>query len=119
MDFSAFPAVQVPVERCEHGLQVGRQRGRPHQQAQACLQAFACTLGVLKECLHLHAEFLWLRAGEPDLLDLQVKSPSAPGDAVSAFFQLMGALMLASRSMMRHACSWAWACHNRLRRSST
>ena len=54
----AFSAAQVTVERCEHGPQVGRQRGRPHQQAQACLEAFACTLGVLKECLHLHAEFL-------------------------------------------------------------
>ena len=51
----AFPAVQVTVERREHGPQVGR---RPHQQAQACLEALACTLGVLKECLHLHAEFL-------------------------------------------------------------
>ena len=54
----AFPAVQVTVERCEHGSQVGRQRGRPHQQAQACLEALARTLGVLKECVHLHAEFL-------------------------------------------------------------
>ena len=74
--------MQVTVERCEHGPQVGRQRGRPHQQAQACLEALACTLGVLKECLHLHAEFLQLCGGEPDLLDLQVKSPSTPGDAV-------------------------------------
>ena len=50
--------MQVTVERCEHGPQVGRQRGRPHQQAQACLEALARTLGVLKECVHLHAEFL-------------------------------------------------------------
>ena len=54
----AFSAVQVTVERREHGPQVGRQRGRPHQQAQACLEALARTLGVLKECVHLQAEFL-------------------------------------------------------------
>ena len=41
-----------------YGFERAFPAAHPHQQAQACLEALACTLGVPKECLHLQAEFL-------------------------------------------------------------
>ena len=61
---------------------VGTNAGRPHQKAERLLQPFACYLFGCQKVLELGVELRQFVLGEANCVDVQVKLPSAPEDAV-------------------------------------